>query len=75
MRYLRGLMHGAMAGAVLGLLYAPESGVVSRRRVSRWLGQAEGMLASVPANPEPENRGAGRRRPPSTAIENRAKRP
>ena len=75
MGYLRGLMHGAMAGAVLGLLYAPESGVVTRRRVSRWLGQAEGMLASGPGDPEPGNRAPGRRRPSSTTIENRAKRP
>lgn len=43
MGYLRGLMHGALAGAVLGVLYAPESGAVTRRRVCRWLGQAEDM--------------------------------
>src|SRR5438093_10893087 len=45
MGYLRGLTHGAIAGAVLGLLYAPESGVSAlswsscpvsaRRRMSR----------------------------------------
>jgi gas vesicle protein len=46
MGYLRGLTHGALAGAVLALLYAPESGVEMRRRVSRLLGQAEDMLAA-----------------------------
>jgi gas vesicle protein len=46
MGYLRGLRHGAIAGAVLGLLYAPESGASIRRRVSRLLGQAEEMLAA-----------------------------
>src|ERR1700716_2083262 len=45
MGYLRGLRHGAIAGAVLGLLYAPESGVAIRRRVSRLLGQAQEMMA------------------------------
>jgi gas vesicle protein len=46
MRYLRGLKHGMIAGAILGLLYAPESGVNTRRRVSRLLGQAEEMLSA-----------------------------
>src|SRR2546430_14888463 len=46
MGYLRGLTHGAIAGAILALLYAPESGVNMRRRVSRLLGQAEQMMAA-----------------------------
>ncbi len=46
MGYLRGLTHGAIAGAVLGLLYAPESGVTTRQRVARLLGQAEDMMAA-----------------------------
>jgi gas vesicle protein len=46
MKYLRGLTHGAIAGAILGLLYAPDSGVNTRRRVSRLLGQAEQMLSA-----------------------------
>jgi hypothetical protein len=75
MGYLRGLVHGAMAGAVLGVLYAPESGVAARRRVSRWLGQAEGLLADGQADPEPASRVGGRRRPASTSTEERAKRP
>ncbi|TMF09197.1 MAG: YtxH domain-containing protein [Chloroflexi bacterium] len=46
MGYMRGLTHGAIAGAILALLYAPDSGVNTRRRVSRLLGQAEAMLSS-----------------------------
>jgi len=46
MGYLRGFTHGAIAGAILALLYAPESGVNTRRRVSRLLGQAESMMAA-----------------------------
>jgi len=46
MGYLRGLTHGAIAGAILGLLYAPESGLRTRQRVSRLLGQAEDMMAA-----------------------------
>ena len=46
MGYVRGLTHGAIAGAVLALLYAPDSGVNTRRRVSRLLGQAQNMLSA-----------------------------
>ena len=46
MGYLRGVTHGAIAGAVLALLYAPDSGMNTRRRVSRLLGQAEAMLSA-----------------------------
>jgi hypothetical protein len=73
MGYLRGLTHGAIAGAVLGLLYAPESGVSMRRRVSRLLGQAEAMLAVdggvAPAPP------ATTRRRAVPGTESRARRP
>jgi gas vesicle protein len=73
MGYLRGLTHGAIAGAVLGLLYAPESGARMRRRVSRLLGQAEEMLAAdnsgAPAAPAtPRRRTVG-------GTESRARRP
>jgi gas vesicle protein len=73
MGYLRGLTHGAIAGAILGLLYAPESGVSMRRRVSRLLGQAEDMLAAEnsgsPAAPAtPRRRSVG-------GTESRARRP
>jgi gas vesicle protein len=73
MGYFRGLTHGAIAGAVLALLYAPESGVEMRRRVSRLLGQAEEMMAAdsggAAASPgTPRRRAAG-------GTESRAGRP
>jgi gas vesicle protein len=73
MGYLRGLRHGAIAGAILGLLYAPESGVALRRRISRLLGQAEAMMAGdgggrVAAAATPRRRAAG-------GPESRARRP
>jgi gas vesicle protein len=71
MGYFRGLTHGAIVGAVLGILYAPEAGPDMRRRVSRLLGQAEQMMAAE-----------GSAGPPSTAkrraaggSESRARRP
>ena len=73
MGYLRGLRHGAVAGVVIGLLYAPESGITMRRRVSRLLGQAEEMLAAedsgTPAAP------AAPRRRTVGGTESRARRP
>jgi hypothetical protein len=64
MGYLRGLRHGAIAGVILGLLYAPESGVAMRRRISRLLGQAEEMMAGDGGGPPaaaatPRRRAAG----------------
>jgi hypothetical protein len=73
MGYLRGLTHGAIAGAILALLYAPESGVEMRRRVSRLLGQAEQMMTAdsgeaAAATGTPRRRAAG-------GTESRARRP
>jgi hypothetical protein len=70
MGYLRGLTHGAMAGAVLGLLYAPESGPAMRKRVSRLLGQAEDALGGSVESPSaaPKRRAVG-------GTESRARRP
>lgn len=73
MGYLRGLTHGAIAGAILGLLYAPESGVRMRRRVSRLLGQAEEMLAAENSGP-PATPATPRRRTVG-GTESRARRP
>lgn len=50
MGYFRGLTHGAIIGAVVGLLYAPDSGINTRRRVSRLLGQPE---ETMPADSTP----------------------
>lgn len=73
MGYFRGLTHGAIIGAALGILYAPESGIAMRRRVSRLLGQAEQMMATdggvAPAAPAtPRRRAVG-------GGETRARRP
>src|SRR5207244_10806359 len=40
MGYLRGVVHGELAGAVLGVLSALGSGGGARRRGSRWRGRA-----------------------------------
>jgi len=71
MGYLRGLTHGAIAGAILGLLYAPESGLHMRQRVSRLLGQAEDMMAADSGAAAP----AAPRRRGATGTESRAGRP
>lgn len=73
MGYLRGLTHGAVAGAILGLLYAPESGVEMRRRVARLLGQAEEVPSqeSVGASATP----ATPRRRSAGGTESRTRRP
>ena len=71
MGYFRGLTHGAIVGAVLGILYAPESGTDMRRRVSRLLGQAEQMMAeeaSAGPSATPKRRAVG-------GSESRARRP
>ena len=73
MGYLRGLRHGAIAGAVLGLLYAPESGVAMRRRISRLLGQAEEMMAGDGGAREAAARAPRRRA--AGGPESRARRP
>lgn len=73
MGYLRGLTHGAIVGAALGLLYAPESGVVMRRKVSRLLGQAEQALASDSGGGSPA--AAPRRRTVGGTETARARRP
>jgi gas vesicle protein len=73
MGYLRGLRHGAIAGAVLALFYAPDSGVNTRRRVSRLLGQAEAMLAAD--NGGPAASAATPRRRAAGGIESKVRRP
>ncbi len=74
MGYLRGLVHGALVGAALGLMSAPEAGVVTRRRLALWLGQVEELLAQGEV-PTPPDRAARRRRAPQGGSENRATRP
>ncbi len=69
MGYVRGVMHGALLGACLGLLYAPAAGVVTRKRVSHWLQEAEGVLGSA-------SEGSERRTPArsGSAVASRPKR-
>ena len=76
MGYLRGLRHGALLGAGLGLLFAPQSGSVTRRQVSRWLAQVEGVLQGPAPSVEMDpTRGSVRPRPVASRVESRAKRP
>jgi gas vesicle protein len=46
--YLRGVIHGALIGSVVGLLYAPKPGIETRKDVSMQLeklrGQAQPMI-------------------------------
>jgi gas vesicle protein len=76
MGYLRGLRHGAILGAGLGLLFAPRSGVMTRRQVSGWLAQLEGMIqgTSGPVEMDP-TRESVRPRPVTGRVESRGKRP
>ena len=73
MGYVRGLSHGAIAGAILVLLYAPDSGVNTRRRVSRLLGQAEAMLSADSG--EPAGSTATPRRRATGGTESKVRRP
>ncbi len=73
MGYFRGLTHGAIIGAVVGLLYAPDSGQNIRRRVSQLLGQAESMMAADSASGTPATTPSRRRAVGGT--EGRARRP
>ena len=71
MGYLRGVVHGALVGACLGLLYAPDAGATTRKRVARWLQEAEGILGSggsarpAPARTEPGVASRAKRTPAS----------
>jgi gas vesicle protein len=73
MGYLRGLTHGAIAGAILALLYAPDSGTNTRRRVARLLGQVE-EPGSAPSGEAAPSTAAPRRRPASRTA-TRVRRP
>jgi hypothetical protein len=73
MGYFRGLTHGAIIGAAIGLLYAPEAGIDMRRRVSRLLGQAE-PAATPDATGAPSPAASSRRRSVG-GTESRGRRP
>ncbi len=75
MGYLRGVMHGAVLGAALGLLYAPQTGTRTRRELSRWLAQAQQMLGTAPEPLASEASPAGPGRSPASRVDPRARRP
>jgi gas vesicle protein len=74
MGYFRGLTHGAIIGAALAILYAPEAGPDMRRRVSRLLGQAEQMMSEGGGAASSSPAGT-RRRPAGGTESSRARRP
>lgn len=73
MGYFRGLTHGAIIGAVLAILYAPEAGPDMRRRVARLLGQAGQMMSE--SGTAPSAAGGPRRRSAGGTESSRARRP
>lgn len=75
MGYLRGVVHGAMVGACVGLLYAPESGMVARRRVIRLLQQVEEILGGTASMSEGTGAGATTQPSVGQGVGTRAKRP
>jgi len=75
MGYFRGLVHGAVVGACVGLIYAPESGVGARRRVIRWLRQVEAILDGTASGNGATRAGAGPQPSVGQSLGTRAKRP
>lgn len=62
MGYFRGLRHGVLLGAALALLYAPEAGAVTRRRLAEWLGRVQGSLEGEGPSASSDNARSARSR-------------
>jgi gas vesicle protein len=73
MGYFRGLTHGAIIGAAIGILYAPSAGTDFRRQLSRWLGESAAAPATETGG-EPMSATSARRRT-SGGTETRNRRP
>jgi gas vesicle protein len=74
MSYLRGVRHGAIIGAVLALLYAPDAGAVTRRRLARWLGQLDGSMEAGTTSPADDNSRSPRNRSSSGRFQSQSRR-
>jgi hypothetical protein len=74
MGYFRGLTHGAIIGAAIGILYAPSAGTDFRRQLSRWLGESVPPPTTEPTAGEPMPATSARRRT-SGGTETRNRRP
>lgn len=63
-----------LLGAAVALLYAPDAGAVTRRRLARWLGQVQGSLEGEGSPPSADSSRGGRPRSASGRIRPQAKR-